>query len=102
MTQFARSALGSAALVVLLATSAYAQEKQIKFSSGFPPVAVPPAAYQTVADWLAANSDFRAEVFSMSLLSLQETAAGIRDGITDAGYVLTPYAPAEFSERTPK
>lgn len=98
MTQFARSALGSAVLAVLLAASASAQDRQIKFSSGFPPVAVPPAAYQTVADWLAANSGFRAEVFSMSLLSLQETAAGIRDGIADAGYVLTPYAPAEFSE----
>ena len=81
-----------------LATSVAAQEKSLKLSSGFPPAAVPPIAYQKVAEWLAANSPFRAEVFSMNLLSLQETAPGVRDGITDIGYVLTPYLPAEFSE----
>lgn len=94
----AKSVIGSAALAILVAGPAAAQDKEIKLSSGFPPVAVPPVAYQKVADWLAANSDFTAEVYSMTLLSLQETSAGIRDGITDVGYVLTPYSPAEFSE----
>ncbi|SMH30884.1 TRAP transporter substrate-binding protein DctP [Mesorhizobium australicum] len=86
------------ALMTALTTSAMAQDKPLKLSSGFPPVAVPPIAYKTVAEWLAASSAFKAEVFSMTLLSLQETSAGIRDGITDVGYVLTPYSPAEFSE----
>lgn len=98
MSSFVRSFIPATVALAVAIGSAAAQEKQLKLSSGFPPGAVPPLAYQTVADWLAANSDFRAEVFSLSLLSLQETAAGIRDGITDAGYVLTPYAPAEFSE----
>lgn len=80
------------------AGSLSAQERQIKFSSGFPGSAAPPQAYAQVADWLGSNSDISAEVFSMSLLSFGETPAGIRDGITDAGYVLTPYFPAEFSE----
>lgn len=75
-----------------------AQERTIKLSSGFPESGVPPAAFKMVAEWLEKNSTIRAEVFSMSLLSFQETTAGIRDGITDAGYVLTPYFPAEFSE----
>lgn len=92
------SVLASVAAAALLAGAAAGQDKELKLSSGFPPVAVPPIAYGTVAEWLAANSGFKAEVFSMTLLSLQETAAGIRDGITDVGYVLTPYSPAEFSE----
>lgn len=98
MSSLVRSLVPAVMALAFAAGGAAAQEKPIKLSSGFPPGSVPPIAYQTVAEWLAANSDFRAEVFSMSLLSLQETAAGIRDGITDAGYVLTSYAPAEFSE----
>ena len=85
-------------LIVAGAGMALADTREIKLSSGFPEAAAPPQAYKTVAGWLAANSDIRAEVFSMSLLSFPETPAGIRDGITDAGYVLTPYFPAEFSE----
>ncbi|MDO9527413.1 MAG: hypothetical protein Q7J57_18050 [Gemmobacter sp.] len=34
----------------------------------------------------------------MLLLSFTEESAGIRDGITDAGYVLTPYFRAEYSK----
>lgn len=85
-------------MVLVTAGSVAAEERQLKFSSGFPESAAPPQAYAQVADWLAKNSDIRAEVFSMSLLSFAETPAGIRDGIADAGYVLTPYFPAEFSE----
>lgn len=85
-------------LGLIAAGTAGAQELQLKFSSGFPESAAPPQAYAQVAEWLAANSGISAEVFSMSLLSFTETPAGIRDGITDAGYVLTPYFPAEFSE----
>lgn len=98
MSSLVRSLIPAVMALAVVTGTAAAQEKQIKLSSGFPPDGVPPIAYQAVADWLAANSNFKAEVFSLSLLSLQETAAGIRDGITDAGYVLTPYAPAEFSE----
>lgn len=88
----------SLAIVLAGAGSLAAEERQLKFSSGFPESAAPPQAYAKVADWLEANSDISADVFSMSLLSFTETPAGIRDGITDAGYVLTPYFPAEFSE----
>lgn len=91
--------LASAVLgLVLTAGMAAAEPRTIKLSSGFPESGVPPKAYKLVAEHLARTSDLKAEVFSMSLLSFAETAAGIRDGITDAGYVLTPYFPAEFSE----
>lgn len=35
--------------------------------------------------------------FPMSLLSLSETSPGVRDGLADVGFVLTPYLPAEYS-----
>ncbi len=84
--------------VAFTATATGAQERTIKLSSGFPESGVPAQAFAVVADYLAENSNIRAEVFSMSLLSFAETTGGIRDGITDAGYVLTPYFQAEFSE----
>lgn len=80
-----------------MVTPALAEGRKISFSSGFPEFAAPPQAYKAVAAWLA-DKGFDAEVHSMSLLSFTETPAGIRDGIADAGYVLTPYFPAEFSE----
>jgi TRAP-type transport system periplasmic protein len=88
----------AAGLAGLAATGVAAQERTLTLSSGFPEAAVPPIAYQAVADWLAQNSTLGATVHSMSLLSLAETSPGIRDGIADAGYVLTPYYPAEYSE----
>jgi TRAP-type transport system periplasmic protein len=77
-------------------TPSYA--KSMTVSSGFPPIAVPPKAHKAVADWLAKNSDIKLQVFAMTLLSLQETSAGIRDGVVDMGYVLTPYFSAEYAE----
>lgn len=85
----------AAGLIVAGASLAGAQSFTI--SSGFPPGTTPPIAHQKLADYLAANSDMKAEVFAMTLLNLQETAPGIRDGIVDMGYVLTPYYPAEFA-----
>jgi TRAP-type C4-dicarboxylate transport system substrate-binding protein len=36
------------------------------------------------------------KVYAMSLLNMAETSAGLRDGIADIGFVLTPYFPSEF------
>ena len=55
-------------------------------------------AYQSFADYVAENSDMKIKVFSMSLLNLKETPAGIRDGLADLGFVTTGYFPAEYSE----
>ncbi|WP_163851896.1 C4-dicarboxylate TRAP transporter substrate-binding protein [Pseudooceanicola aestuarii] len=55
-------------------------------------------AYQSFADFIAENSDLKVKVYSMSLLSLKETPAGIRDGLADLGFVTTGYFPAEYSE----
>ena len=89
-----------AALAVLLAASAGAHgaERTLTVASGFPDSAVPPYGHHAVAEFLEANGDLRADVQSLGLLTLAEMSPGIRDGIADMGYVLTPYFAAEYSE----
>ncbi|SMH30883.1 TRAP transporter substrate-binding protein DctP [Mesorhizobium australicum] len=79
------------------ATTAQA-ETRLSLTSGFPPGSIPPVAHQQLADWLAANSDLKLDVTAMTLLSLPETSAGLRDGIADMAYMLTQYYPAEYKE----
>ena len=86
-----------AALASLMATAAQA-ETRMTLTSGFPPGSIPPIAHQQLADWLAQNSDIRLDVSAMTLLSLPETSAGLRDGIADMAYFLTQYFPAEYKE----
>lgn len=47
---------------------------------------------------LKERAGVEAKVYSQSLLKFAETPGGLRDGIVDAGFVVTPYKPAEFSE----
>lgn len=53
---------------------------------------------ESFADYVGKHSDVDIKVFSMSLLNLKETPPGIRDGVADIGFVLTPYFPAEYAE----
>lgn len=84
------------ALATMIAVSAQAQELRFVVGlaenyTGFPPMV-------KFAETLTAETDLEAEVFSGALLTLAETADGVRDGIVDAGFVVFPYAPAQFSE----
>ena len=53
---------------------------------------------QGFADYMAEHTDINIKVYPLSLLNLKETPPGLRDGLADIGFVLTPYYPAEFSE----
>ena len=56
-------------------------------------------AHSRLAEYLKENApNLRMKVYSMSLLNLKETPAGVRDGVADVGFVLPPYFPAEYSE----
>lgn len=55
-------------------------------------------AHERFAEYVAARSDLKIKVYSMSLLNLKETPPGIRDGVADMGFVLPPYYPAEYAE----
>ncbi len=50
------------------------------------------------AETIGAEADLNSKVYAMSLLTFAETAGGVRDGLTDIGFVVFPYHPVEFSE----
>ncbi|WP_333827993.1 C4-dicarboxylate TRAP transporter substrate-binding protein [Pararhodobacter sp.] len=84
--------------VALTALPFAAQAQQLRYASGFPPGGPVNDGLRVFAEALAAGSDMSMRLFEMSLLNLNETPPGIRDGVADMGYVLMPYYPAEYAE----
>lgn len=70
----------------------------LKLAVGFPTGSAAYYALDNFAKNVEATSDLEVKVFPLSLLNLQETPPGIRDGLADIGFVLPPYYPAEFAE----
>lgn len=91
----------SLATIALLGAASLAAEgaaaKTLTLSSGIPPGGVGNLAQESVAEWIEANSDLEVDVYALTLLNLAETGPGVRDGIADMGYVVTPYHLAEFA-----
>ena len=88
-------AMGATALG-LAATSTAAQD--LRFTFGQPESY---ATYQATKNFMdkLAEAGMPGKLFtSGSLLTLGETTPGVRDGLADAGFVVLPYTPAEFSE----
>ena len=79
-------------------TAMAAQADTLKVAVGFPPGSASAIGMENFAKYIEANSDLKVKVFPLSLLNLKETPPGLRDGIADIGYVLTPYYPAEYAE----
>ena len=93
-----QSLSGLLGVVVLAATPLLAEER-MNFAFGFPATS---AVGLAVEDYIAAaaeRSDGEIVItgFPMTLLSIPETNAGVRDRLADFGFVLTPYHPAEYS-----
>ena len=86
------------AAAVLIAAPMAGQARDLTFASGWPPGGSVPNSIEDTVEWIKANSDLNPTHYPMSLLSFPETLAGLRDGVADIGYVLTPYFPKEFSE----
>lgn len=101
MTPWIRRAIGLTA-VVAAATSlvlpAQAQNRELRYAIGQPPSALPVIGGQAFAKAVAQATDGKltVKVYAMSLLNMAETSAGLRDGLADIGFVLTPYFPAEY------
>ena len=87
-------AAGSAIALAPLAVAA----QQLTYATGWPPGGSVPDAIDEIVEYMAENSDIEPKHYPMSLLSFNEAVAGLRDGVADISYVLTPYFPAEFSE----
>jgi len=74
-------------------------QERLNFAYGYPENS---AIGKGVADYKKAVEEYSKGTlavtgFPMSLLSLSETSPGVRDGLADIGFVLTPYLPAEYS-----
>jgi len=82
---------------LLLSSGAVQAQQTLRYSVGFPTGAAPEAA-RIYAESVKKHSDnsLNVRVFELSLLNLAEMSGGLKQGITDIGYVLTPYFPAEF------
>lgn len=87
------------ASAILLGVTGGAQATQLNFAFGFPSgSAVANAAEEfSAAVKERSTGDVTVRNYPLSLLSLAESAAGVRDGLADMAYVLTPYFPAEFA-----
>ncbi|ASM75302.1 lactate-binding periplasmic protein (plasmid) [Pseudosulfitobacter pseudonitzschiae] len=84
-------------LVATLSATGVAAET-LNYAIGFPPGGAATDGIKEFNELLSAEGDVKLKVFELSLLNLKETAPGVRDGLADAGYVITAYYPAEFSE----
>nr|MBF0685709.1 C4-dicarboxylate ABC transporter substrate-binding protein [Pseudomonas sp.] len=86
------------ALAAGLAISFSAEARDLRYATGYPPNSIGADAAEVYADAVKKYSDGKlgVKVYPLSLLNFLETAPGIRDGITDTGFVLLPYYPNEF------
>ena len=92
----AKAALGGIALAAFGATAAGADE--LTFAIGHPPGSYLITGGEAFAETVAAETggSLTAKVFPMSLLSMAETSAGLREGMADMGTVMSTYFTAEF------
>ncbi|GHF67016.1 C4-dicarboxylate TRAP transporter substrate-binding protein [Seohaeicola zhoushanensis] len=87
--------MGSALLVGAV-TSADAEE--LRYAVGYPPGAAAIDAAESAAKIIAnaSGGELTVKVYTSALLSFGEMEGGIRDGIADIGYMVTPYFPKDF------
>lgn len=88
----------SAAILATGLTVSQAQARSISYASVYPAGSQADIAVNIWADKVREYTDgaLSPRVFAMSLLSASEISAGVRDGLADAGYLLTVYFPAEY------
>lgn len=93
-----RVKLGLAVLAAYLSGAGLGQAEQLNYAYGFPTGSAVDAAAKSFAQTVeeASGGDLTIRNFPMSLLSLAETTAGVRDGLADIGFVLAIYNAAEF------
>ncbi|QJX02207.1 C4-dicarboxylate TRAP transporter substrate-binding protein [Alcanivorax sp. IO_7] len=84
-------------LALALGSTGLAHGETLRFASGYPN-SVAEDAVKKYIDVLEEQTDdeLTAKLYSLTLLNLKETSAGVRDGMADAGIVLFPYFAAEY------
>ncbi|PHR20678.1 MAG: C4-dicarboxylate ABC transporter substrate-binding protein [Hoeflea sp.] len=88
-----------AAIVGAVLVAGAAQAETLNFSVGMGPNSSITKAVNAYAERVEAATDgeVKIKVFPLELVGLPEMAPGIRDGLTDIGYMATPYFPSEFA-----
>lgn len=96
-TFHAAAALAVTGVVALSAT--HAQAKTLNYSLGLGPGSDVARAAEDYAKSVeeASEGDLTIKIFPLELVSLAEMGPGIRDGLTDMGYMAAPYYPSEFA-----
>jgi TRAP-type C4-dicarboxylate transport system substrate-binding protein len=91
-------ALAAACAGLSLAAGPVAAE-ELNYSVGFGPNSLFALSADAYAEYMNEISDgeLTIRVFPLSLVSLAEMGPGIRDGLTDIGFMAGPYYPAEFA-----
>lgn len=92
-------AIAAVALGLMSSIAAPAMAESLNFAYGYPEnsaIGIGVADYKKAVEERSGGS-LSITGFPMSLLSLSETSPGVRDGLADVGFVLTPYLPAEYS-----
>lgn len=101
MKKLSQFSIGLAAVPLLwagLVGHASADARELRYAMGHPPSSFVVDAGKAYAEAVEQYSDgeLSVKVYAMSLLNMAETSAGLRDGIADIGFVLTPYFPSEY------
>lgn len=86
------------AATAFISASVTAKAELIRYAVGSPPTA---PGVQSIEKYATAvedntNGDLSMKIYALSLLSYAEMSDGIRDGMADAGWVLTPYHSKEY------
>ena len=91
--------MAATAIAGLICVPAARAEQTLNYSLGLGPGSAVDLAAQDYARAVkeASGGDLKIKVFPLELVSLPEMGPGIRDGLTDIGYMAAPYYPAEFA-----
>jgi len=88
----------AATMLCTVMPAGLAQAETLRYAIGFPPGGAATDGVKEFNERLKAETDLELKIYELSLLDLKETPPGVRDGLADAGYIITPYYAAEFSE----
>lgn len=92
------AALTAAGLLAGALGTVSADAQTLRYALGLPESNYNFDAATAFANELRETAGLNVNVFALSLLNLNEIPGGVRDGLTDFGFTLFPYFPAEFAE----
>lgn len=100
MTYKARLMGCGMALAMTVASAGAAMARDVKIVVGVPPGSGAEYGVETFAEDLAERTDggLNVRIYPPSLLDLQQTFGGLRDGIVDGGYLVLNYFPSDLPE----